>query len=161
MFTLPLEIFAYYALPMIIVAMGLPANIISLIVFRNKERMEKIGPLFMYRLMFSIDTAFLLSIFVLFLGKGFELSLYLVSDLSCKLYFYFSYAAFTFSPLILVYISFDRFFSIKYYAHRLLFKNTKYSFIFFLLLFSTFCITCQSFLIINCLEIQKQKKQLY
>ena len=128
-----LKIFVYYALPMMIVAIGLPANVTALIMFiRNEKNLEKIGPMFMYRLMFGADTTFLLNTFVFFLDKNFHLSLYLISNLSCKIYFYFYFVLFTVSPLVLAYISLDRFVSIKYYAHRLLLKNSKYQYIYVL-----------------------------
>ena len=133
MYTTSPEIFVYYTLPVIVVAVGLTGNIFGMTVFiRNNKKLEKIGPLFMYRLMFGYDAMFLMGIFVMFFGKGFQLSLYLVSDLSCKLYYYFSYASGSYSTLILIYISLDRFISIKYYAKRLLLKNSKYQYIYFL-----------------------------
>ena len=139
MYTTSLEIFVYYALPIILLSFGLPANIAGLIVFTRSKKLEKIGPLFMYRSMFGVDTAVLLfSFFVQFLGKGFQLTLYFVSDLSCKLYSYCLYAMGPLSTIVLVYISLDRFVSIKYYEKRLLLKNSKYQYIYiiFFVLFS-------------------------
>ena len=130
MYTAASQIFVYYILPIAVITIGLPANLFALSMFiRNGKKLDKIGPLFMYRLMFGIDTTFLFSAPIfLFLGRGFQLSFYLISDLSYKLYFYIIYASFTFSPLILLYISLNRFISIKYYAKRMLLKKSKYQY---------------------------------
>ena len=136
MFTSPLEVFVYYALPMLILTVGLCGNLIALRVLEDKK-LKKIGPLFMYRLMFVLDSLFLLCIFVIFFAKGFQLSLYLISELSCKLFFYIGQSAAFYSPLILVYISLDRVFSLKYYSKRLLLKKFIFQYI-FVLFFVTF-----------------------
>ena len=115
-----------------IFAIGLPVNTTALVAFIRNKKLKKIGPLFMYRLMFGLDAAYLFGIFVIFLGKGFHLSLYLISDLSCKLFFYFSYSGIPYSCFILAYLSLDRFVSIKYYAQRLLLKKSKNQYIYVL-----------------------------
>ena len=72
MFINPLEIVVYYALPLIILIIGLVGNIFALIILKDKK-LEKIGPIFIYRMMFAIDTLFLLGILIFFFGKGFHL----------------------------------------------------------------------------------------
>ena len=124
------ELFVYYVLPIVILAVGLFGNIAGLIVLSDKK-MEKLGPLFTYRLLFVFDTLFLFSgILVYFLSKCFDLNLALISDLTCKIYYYYGYSSSLYSPLLLVYISLDRYISIKYYARRMLLKKYKYQYSF-------------------------------
>ncbi len=74
----------------VILAIGLFGNISGLLVLKEKK-LNKLGPLFMYRLMFIFDLIFLSGILVFIFKNFFQLNLSLISDLSCKLYFYFSY----------------------------------------------------------------------
>ena len=111
MLTKPLEIFVYYVLPIMILTIGVPGNITPV-------------PSFMHCLMFAFDTIFLVaSVFVFFFSKNFNLSLYLISDLPCKLYSYVYGVSAFYSHLILIYISIDKFISIKYYTKRLIKKK--------------------------------------
>ena len=125
MFNNSLDIFVYYLMAPVIFTIGLIGNITGLNVLRRKK-MEKIGPLFIYRCMFVIDTSFLMGIFIFYFDKGFHLSFFLISDLCCKLFFYMANAVKVYCPLILIYISVDRFISLKYPAKRLLLKKKKY-----------------------------------
>ena len=129
MYTSPLEFFVYYAWPAILLVIGLTGNPTGMNVLKNKK-LKKLVPLFMYRLMFVVDTAFLLVICVPVLDKGFQISLYLISTLSCKLIYQFAFAFKLYSPLILVYIALDRFVSIKFYAKRPLLKKSKFQYMF-------------------------------
>ena len=134
MYTNPLEIAVYYVLPVLILAIGLFGNISGLVVLKGKK-LNKLGPQFMYRLMFIFELIFLSGILVFIFENFFLLNLSLISDLSCKLYFYFSYTASNYLPIILVYLALDRFISIKYYAKRLLLKQFKFQFIFIISFF--------------------------
>jgi hypothetical protein len=58
----------------------------------------------------------------------------IMSDIGCELYNYFAYGMDALSPWCLVYISFEKFFSISYNAKKLLFKKKKYQIIFLILL---------------------------
>ena len=135
MFTNPLEIFVYYVMPLLIFLVGIPSNIFGLIVLRNKKKLKSMGPIFMYRLMFLVDAGFLCGILIYFISKCFQLTLFLVSDLVCKLFFYYSYASKNIPPLILVYIALDRFVSIKYYSKRLLLKKKDFNIYFYFYVF--------------------------
>jgi len=128
-----LEIFVYYVMPLVILSIGMPANIFGLIVLRDKKKLKSIGPLFMYRLMFIMDAGFLSGILIYFMSKCFEITLYLASDLVCKLFFYYSYASKNLPPLVLVYIALDRFISIKYYSKRFLLKKNTFQYLFIVL----------------------------
>ena len=48
------------------------------------------------------------------------------SSIGCKLYNYFAYGMDALSPWCLVYISFERFITTKYYAKRFLYKKKKF-----------------------------------
>jgi len=56
------------------------------------------------------------------------------SSIGCKLYQFFVYGMDALSPWCLVYISFERFITTKYYAKRFLFKSKKLQIIFLILL---------------------------
>jgi len=129
----PLEIFVYYVMPLVILSIGMPANIFGLIVLRSKKKLKSIGPFFMFRLLFIIDAVFLSGILIYFISKCFELTLYLASDLVCKLFFYYAYASKNLPPLVLVYIALDRFISIKYHSKRFLLKKNTFQYLFIVL----------------------------
>ncbi len=139
MLTESLEIFVYCILPLLILAISLPTNMFGLMVLRNKRKLKSMGPLFMYRLMFAFDGVFACGILIYFMSKCFQLTLYLVSDLACKLVSYYGYASRNIPPLILVYISLDRFVSIKYFKKRFLLKKKtpQYLFISLCILFNS------------------------
>jgi len=121
----PLDIFVYYFMAPIIFIFGLIGNILGYTVLQRKK-MKNIGPLFIYRCMFVIDTMFLTGIFVFYFDKAFHLSFYLISNLCCKLFFYMANSIKVYCPLILIYISIDRFISIKYYSKRKLLRQKKF-----------------------------------
>ena len=125
MFSNSFDIFVYYLMAPIIFILGLFGNIIGFKVLQRKK-MEKIGPLLIYRCMFVIDSMFLMGIFIFYFDKGFHLSFFLISDLCCKLFFYMANAVKVYCPLILIYISVDRYISLKYYSKRQLLKQNKY-----------------------------------
>jgi len=125
MFSNSLDIFVYYLMAPIIFTLGLTGNILGFKVLERKK-MEQIGPLFIYRCMFVIDTMFLMSIFIFYFDKAFSLSFFLISDLCCKLFFFMANSVKVYCPMILIYISMDRFISLKYYSKRKLFKQKKY-----------------------------------
>jgi len=58
----------------------------------------------------------------------------IISDNGCKLFNYFAYGLGALSPWCLVYISFERFIVIKYYAKRFVYKKRKKQIIFLILL---------------------------
>jgi hypothetical protein len=57
------------------------------------------------------------------------------SSIGCKLYQLIAYGMDALSPWCLIYISFERFITTKYFAKRFLFKRKKYQIIFLILLF--------------------------
>jgi len=128
-----LEIILYYVIPSLILSIGLIGNISGLIVFKDKKKIEAIGPVLMYRMMFIFDTVFLTGILVPFFSTTyFQFTFYLMSDLSCKLFMYYGYISKNIAPAILVYISLDRFISIKYFSRRFLLKNNLFQSLFIL-----------------------------
>ena len=133
MLTNPIEIFVYYAIPTLILSIGLIGNITGLIVFRDKKKLEAIGPVFMYRLMFISDTVFLTGLLTAFFSTTFfQFTIHLVSDLSCKLFMYYGYISKNFAPIILTYISLDRFISTRFFSKRFLLKENLFQYLFIL-----------------------------
>ena len=57
------------------------------------------------------------------------------SSIGCKIFYYLAYGMDALSPWCLVYISFERFIVIKYYAKRFVYKEKKIQIIFLILLF--------------------------
>jgi hypothetical protein len=58
----------------------------------------------------------------------------IISNIGCQLYNYFAYGMDALSPWCLVYISFEKFFSIKYISKKLMYKKKKYQIIFLIIL---------------------------
>ena len=85
MYSSAVEIFVYYVFPMMVLTVGLFGNIAGLLVLRG-EKLDKIGPLMMYRALYTSDLISLLGINVSLLVKGFKFNLFLISELSYLFY---------------------------------------------------------------------------
>ena len=120
----PLELIVYYILPVAILSLGLIGNMAGLVVLKDKK-LEKIGPLFMYRLMFSLDTVFLLVLFIktFVLSTLYQTNHILISESFCKLFMYYGFAQKTYSPLILAYIALDRYLSTRFFTKLFFLKK--------------------------------------
>ena len=84
MYSSAIEILVYYVYPLLVLVIGFCGNIAGLIVIRGKK-LHQIGPLLMYRVLFAFDLCFTLGILVFYLDLGFQLNIYFLSNLSCKI----------------------------------------------------------------------------
>ncbi len=78
------EYFVYYLMAPIVFALGLMGNMTALVVF-FKGNLKNIGPVLIYRLMFTFDTLFIIQIILFYLQYPFYLDITILSRLSCKL----------------------------------------------------------------------------
>jgi len=110
--------FFYYIFPPLILLLGVFGNIFGLIILSNKA-LDDIGPKLTYQYLFISDSAFLFPCISIFnLQFSYNLNVFILSNLSCKLISYFTYAIGAISPWLIIYISIDRYISTKYPARR-------------------------------------------
>lgn len=125
----PGEFFVYFILPPLILILGLFGNLIGLLVLL-RPKLEKIGPRVIYGFLFIMDTFFLIQIIHKYLQIGLNLNLDNVSSFWCKFNRYFNYSQDAISPMLLVYISIEKYISIKYPYKRQILNKTANQIIF-------------------------------
>ena len=130
------QFFLNYIFPLFIFLIGWLGNIFSLIVLSNKE-LKKIGPKIIYQYLFIFDSIVLLYVITINLQLAYNLNVAIFYSLICKLYSYFNYPLGVLSPFLIVYISIDRYISIKYPARRFFLRKPKIQHIYFWLVFIT------------------------
>lgn len=106
-----------------ILLLGLVGNILGLII-STKKRLKRIGPVHMYRYLYIIDSFYLLQIIVIYLQSNFDITIVNSTQFTCKLLIYLNYSFATISPMILVYISAERFVALKHSGSGQLRKKT-------------------------------------
>ncbi len=126
--------FVLYWFPPLILLIGLTGNLLGCIVIW-RPKLKNIGPRDIYKYLFIMDTIYLLEIVFNYSSFGFGKTINNVSDIICKLTNYFGFSLAVVSPMLIVYISFDRYISIKYPAKRFLFRKAKIQFIYFIIVF--------------------------
>ena len=124
-------LFIYYIFPPLILAIGLIGNAFGFGVLLKKELIN-IGPRDIYRYLFLFDSFYLLQIIGTNLQYTYNLDITVVSNLTCKLWNYFNYCLAPVSSWLVVYISIDRYVSIKYPAQRFAYRRQKTQLKFFL-----------------------------
>ena len=92
----------------IILALIAIGNLTALIVV-FKGQLEKVGPVLVYKCLFISDTLYMFQILQPYFQSAFNLNLGTLSRLSCKLYTYFNFQGDSFSPLLLTYISLEKY----------------------------------------------------
>jgi hypothetical protein len=107
-----LELFANEILPVLIIILAIVGNLLGIIVLK-KPNVNKIGPIIMYKylLIFGIINSYMISIFYL---HSFGINFETISLLTCRLTIFFGFITGPISLMILVYISIERYISIKY-----------------------------------------------
>lgn len=121
--------------PPIVLTLGFFGNTMGIITFKHKN-LEQIGPLISYRLLFLMDSLFLICFFISFLEFGFNFQITLYSNITCKAYWYFAYFLSSISPMLLAYITFEKFIVIKFPFKKQSLRSTKYQLIFFASIFT-------------------------
>ncbi len=111
------EYFVKYILPGLILGLGLFGNSLGFKVMERPKMLE-IGPRNAYKYLFIMDTIYLLQLIVTNLQLSYQIDITLISNISCKLWWYINYSLANQSSMLLVYISIDRYIAIKVPALR-------------------------------------------
>lgn len=117
------EILIDIMFPPMILILGLIGNSTGYLVMK-RPKLVQIGPRNIYKYLFIIDSIYLVQIVINYLQFGFKIDLSIYSRIGCKLWFYINYG------FGLVYISMDRFISIKYPAKRYMMRKRNNQLIF-------------------------------
>jgi hypothetical protein len=145
--------------PVLIIILSLVGNILGLVVLiKKKLKLEKIGPIIIYKYLFAYGLINSYMIILLYL-HGFEIYLETISKLTCQLMVYYWYVTASILPMILVYISIERFISIKYPNKRLILnkKMNQHCFIIILIVYN---LIINSWIPFNCDLIDKRNSTL-
>jgi hypothetical protein len=126
--------FNTYIFPMSTLAFGFAGNFLG---YKTMERpkMIEIGPRKTYEYLFIMDTIFLAQLIVTYLQVTFYIDITILSKVLCKLWWYFNYSLATQSSMLLVYISIDRYVSIKIPALRFFMRKRNNQLIYFVFIF--------------------------
>ena len=125
------EYFINYMLPGLILGLGLFGNSLGFKVMQRPKMLE-IGPRNTYKYLFIMDTIYLLQLIVTNLQLSYQIDITLISNLSCKLWWYLNYSLDNQSSLLLVYISIDRYIAIKIPAFRFFMRKRNNQLIYFI-----------------------------
>lgn len=118
----PEEFFVNYLMTPIALSFGVCGNTMGMLVFR-REKMKKIGPIYIYQLMFISDTIGLLQMTNAFMLNLTGRNVSNIASLPCKIVSYLAFAFFFLQPMLLLYISIERLVSVKYTAKRFVMKK--------------------------------------
>ncbi len=101
----------------------------------QRPKMLEIGPRNIYKYLFISDTIYLIEVIVTNLQLSYNADITMISNFSCKLWNYLNYSLATQSSMLLVYISIDRYVSIKMPAQRFFMRKRNNQFIYFIFIF--------------------------
>ena len=85
-----IDFFVNYLFAPMVLAVGLIGNSLGISVLIKSKKLNKIGPILIYKFLFISDTFYMLQIMVNYFGYGFSLDLTILSNLSCQIYIYFN-----------------------------------------------------------------------
>jgi hypothetical protein len=128
------EYFICYIFPVLILVTGLIGNLLGYIIIKRPKMLE-IGPRNTYKYFFIMDTIFLVQIIVTHLQLTYNIDITIQLNLICKLWNYLNYSLDTQSSMLIVYISLDRYVSLKIPAKRFLLRKRNNQFIYFMFIF--------------------------
>jgi len=128
------QYFINYIFPMTTLGFGLLGNFLGFKVMQRPKMLE-IGPRNTYKYLFISDTIFLVQIIVTYLQLTDNFDLTIISNVICKLWYYLNYSLATQSSMLLVYISIDRYVSIKFPAYRFFMRKRNNQLIYFIFIF--------------------------
>ncbi len=129
-----LDYFISYIFPILILVLGLVGNYFGYKTIQRPKMLE-IGPRNIYKYLFISDTIFLVQIIVTCLQFSFNTDLTILSNVLCKLWYYLNYSLDTQSSMLLVYISIDRYVSIKIPSFRFFMRKRNNQLIYFIFIF--------------------------
>jgi hypothetical protein len=128
------EFFNKSIFPILILVIGLVGNYLGFKVMQ-RPKMLQIGPRNTYKYLFIMDTIYLIQIIVTCLQLSYDLDILIFSNVLCKFWYYLNYSLNTQSTMLLVYISIDRYISIKIPALRFFMRKRNNQLIFFIFVF--------------------------
>ena len=128
------EYFIVYLMPPMILCIGLFGNLTALVVF-FKGNLRKMGPTLIYKLMFIWDTYYINQILPFYMSKAIGLDLPTKSRLACKGLVYLNYQGTAISPFMLVYLSVERYISIRFPTRRCILISRRNQLIYFACVF--------------------------
>jgi hypothetical protein len=119
-----LEFLVNYLLPPVILSFGMFGNLIGLkLLLHTRFQLMPSRSMFIY--LFIFDAIYLLNLLVTYLEVTFGITITILTTITCKLQNYFSYSLASISPMILIFISLQRYFEIKYPNKQLLLTNNR------------------------------------
>jgi len=122
-------VFLYYIFPPLILVLGMLGNIIGLSLMK-RPGMSYIGPKNIYKYLFAFDIVNLAQIVVNYLQYSFRVDLTILSKFACRIWMYINYSLATPSVMFLLYLSIDRYISIRIPARRFLLRKRNYQLIY-------------------------------
>jgi hypothetical protein len=131
-------IFVRYWFPLVILCIAIAGNTLGCIVIR-KPKLINIGSRNIYKYLFIFDTFFILQIIVSYIQHAnFTGYLNQTSILICKLAIFINYSFAALSPLLIVYISIDRYISIQFPGKRFFLRkeNTQLFYFIFVIIYN-------------------------
>ena len=126
------QFFVKNVFPILIIVLGTVDNIFGLLVL-NRKKLKKIGPVEMYKYLFVVGMANYPKILQCYL-HNFGIYFENTSVMVCRLTSYFWYTTDPLSPMILVYISIERFILIKYPNKRVILNKKINQYIYMIIL---------------------------
>jgi len=125
-------IFVRFWFPPIILCIAIIGNTLGCIVIW-RPKLINIGPRNIYKYLFVFDTFYVIQIIISYLQRaGFTQYLNKSSLFMCKSLTYFNYSFAPVSPLLLVYISVDRYISVQFPGKRFFLRREKIQSIYFI-----------------------------
>ena len=128
------EYFSNNIFPELVFGIGLIGNYLG---FKTMQRpkMLEIGPRNTYKYLFISDTIFLVQIIISFLQLSLGIDPSILSNFACRLWNYVNYSLASQSSMLLVYISIDRYVSMKMPALRFFMRKRNNQLIYFIFIF--------------------------
>ncbi len=131
--------FVYFISPPLILLIGLTGNTLGVIAFVNKK-LSNVGPCIIYLSLFLSDTFYILQLAVFYLQSPFLIDSTVISQFSCKLFYYLNYLGSLPSPWLLVYISIEKCISIIQPKKRFILKKPLYQYTYIFIVYSFGCL---------------------
>ena len=98
----------------VVIIFGLYGNLAGLVVLTH-GKIKKIGPTYIYRFLFIVDTLCLTQCLVAYMKFAYSIDLSILDGpISCKLLYFIGYSLDAISPYLLVYISVEKYIAITY-----------------------------------------------
>ncbi len=114
----------------LVIIFGLYGNLMGLVVLTH-EKIRKIGPTYIYRFLFIVDTFCLAQCLVVYMKFAYKIDLSIMYGfITCKLMYFIGYVLDAISPYLLVYISIEKYVAIIYSHKRSILNSEKNQLIF-------------------------------